>query len=259
MIKNKRCDHLKKGKHNQMSLRRKRIKVVIKVNLIISVLFLLFMSACSNDSSKGSSESSNLEGFTFFNLGSDSLLSDQVRNNLEDHLGSEAITRRTTLDLSIHAPDFLKEYFPYLDGLNKRLNWPPRERVEHNITKLMYRYAVENKLSFKYVELFFSNYSDKPLFFRIYAGSKGDSTIEALKRKYGTPKEILWSDRNFKTLFWQNKKDVLTASLTRDRYDRSKFLFCIFYVKNLENLVELEKMEQRAEEVKPEDAGKTAF
>jgi len=242
-----------------MSLQKKCMKAVVKVNLLIFVLPLLLMSACSNDTSKVSSESSNLEGFTFFNLGSDSLLSDQVRNNLEDHLGSEAITRQTTLDLSIHTSDFLKEYFPYLEGLNKKLNWPPRERVEHNITKLMYRYAVKNELPFKYVELFFSNYSGKPLFFRIYASSKGDSTIEALKKKYGTPKEILWSDNNFKTLFWQKQKDVLTASLTQNRYDRSEYLFCIFYVKNLENLVGLEKIEQKAKEEKIEDAGKTAF
>jgi hypothetical protein len=123
----------------------------------------------------------------------------------------------------------------------------------------MYRYAAKNELPFKYVELFCSNDFGKPLFFRIHANSKGDSTMKALKKKYGTPKEILWSDNDFKTLFWQERKDVLTASLTQDRYGRSEFLFCIYYVKNLENLVKLEKIRQRAEEEKVENAGKTAF
>jgi hypothetical protein len=248
-----------KGNHNHMGLTKQPVKAAAKVNLLILALSLFFLFACSNDNSRVPSESSNLEGFTFFNLGSESLLSDQIRDNLENHLGSEAIARRATLDLSIHSPDFLNQYFPHLEALNTKLNWPPRERVEHNITKLMYRYASKNELPFKYVELFFSNYSGKPLFFRIFASSKGDSTIEALKGKYGTPKEILWSENNFKTLFWQKQKDVLTASLIKNRYDQSEYLFCIFYVKNLEELVEKEKIEQKAKEEKIEDAGRSVF
>lgn len=227
----------------------------------ISVMAFLIMALCncSNDKASEPVALANVEGFTFFDLGSNSQLSDQVRNHLENRLGSEAIAQRSTIDLSIHFPEFLKTYFPNLDQLNNKLNWPPRERVEHNITKLMYRYVNSKKLPFDYVELFFSNYTGKPLFFRIRAGIKGASTIDILKEKYGSYQQIQWPKNEGQTLFWKDKKDILTASSTLDRYDRPEYLFCIFYAANLEKLVKKEEIEQTAREDKIKNAGEEAF
>jgi hypothetical protein len=243
-----------------MNLLRPHIFALTRTSATILILVLLFMlSSCSNNNPQASPKSEEMDGFTFFGLGQNSLLSGQVRDNLEDHLGSEAITARSTIDLSIHSPKFLKDNFPHLYALNSELNWPPNERIEHNITKLMYRYATKNELPFDYVELFFSNFSQKPLFFRIHATSKGDFTVNTLKKKYGPPQQIIKSEKAFQTLFWRKEKDVLTASLVKDRYDRLEYLFCIFYAKNLENLVKREKIERKDQVKKIEDAGKTAF
>lgn len=230
--------------------------------ICLNVMFffiILCTYACSNETSKEPMASDSPKGFTFFELGSNSLLSDQVRDKLEDRLGSEAIARRTTIDLSIHFPGFLEKYFSHLDELNDKINWPPRERVEHNVTKLMYRYASQKKLPFTYVELFFSNYTRKPLFFRINANPKGASVVEALKNKYGPHQVIEWSETGEHTLHWQKQKDVLIVSQTQDRLGEPEYLFCIFHVKNLEELVETEKIERETREERIENAGKTAF
>jgi hypothetical protein len=243
-----------------MALIRPLVLRPSKTSVTILILAILtVMSSCSNDNPQASSKSEEMDGFTFFGLGQNSLLSDLVRDNLEDHLGSEAITARSTIDLSIPPLNFLKDNFPHLYALNKELNWPPNERVEHNITKLMYRYATRNELPFDYVELFFSNFSQKPLFFRIHANSKGDFTMNTLKKKYGPPQQIKRPDKDFQTLFWRKEKDVLIASLIKDRFDRPEYLFCIFYAKNIENLVQREKIERKDKVKKIEDAGKTAF
>lgn len=242
-----------------MDLQKIDITASFIKNTALTALFIFALSACSTDTSKEPPQPTTKEGFTFFDIGSNSLLTNQVRKQLEGRLGSEAIERRTTIDLSIHSPDFLKNYFPHLHDLNKKLNWPPRERVEHNVTKLMYRYADKNKLPFSKVELFFSDYTTNPLFFRIHAGPKGEPILQTLKKKYGPSVEIQWSQHNGKTFFWQKQKDVLTVSLSRNRYDRPEYLFCIFYVDNLEGLLEKERIERKVREEKIKDAGKIAF
>lgn len=208
----------------------------------LAIVFAASLWACSSDSSKKTVESDSAEGFTFFEIGSNSLLSDQIIERLKKRLGPEAVERKSTIDLSIHFPNFLKSYFPHLEELNNRLNWPPRERVEHNITKLIYRYASYNKLPFLYVELFFSDYSGKPLFLRIKADKSASEILDSLKSKYGPPSEIKWSEGGGKTLYWQMEKDIFTVSLSNDRLGEPEYLFCIFHVKNLEELVQREKV-----------------
>jgi hypothetical protein len=243
-----------------MVLLRPPVSTHSRISVTILILCLLFaISSCSKDNPQASPKTGDMDGFTFFGLEQSSLLSDQVRDNLEDHLGSEAIAARSTIDLSIHPPNFLKNNFPGLYALNTQLNWPPNERIEHNITKLMYRYATKNELPFNYVELFFSNFSKKPLFFRIHANSRGKFTVDTLKKKYGTPQQIIRSEKDLQTLYWRKEKDILTASLAKDRFDRPEYLFCIFYTNNIENLVEKEKIERKDKVKKIEDAGKTAF
>lgn len=83
--------------------------------------------------------------------------------------------------------------------------------------------------------------------------------MNTLKKKYGPPQQIKRPDKDFQTLFWRKEKDVLIASLIKDRFDRPEYLFCIFYAKNIENLVQREKIERKDKVKKIEDAGKTAF
>jgi hypothetical protein len=239
-----------------MAMQKSSTKKYRNYFIFIFILIITLSSACSSDTPKESKKTSSTNGFTFFDLGSNSPLSDHVRNNLEDRLGSEAIEHRSTIDLSIHYSDFLKTYFPHLDELNNELNWPPRERVEHNITKLMYRYA---PLPFTYVELYFSDDTGEPLFFRIHASAKGASLLEALKKKYGTPKEIKWPKTDEFTLYWQKQNGILTVSKAQNRFEKPEYLFCIYYVKNIEKLIKTENIRRKAKEEKIKNAGKTAF
>ncbi len=223
-----------------------RLKANIFIIFIISVL--LSIQSCSNKNNPQKNEPESPESFTFFDLGANSILSTSLREKLNKRLGSESVEGRTTIDLSIHYPKFLKKYFPELESLNKDLNWPPRERVEHNITKIMYRYAIKKGLPFTYVELFFANDSGKPLLFRIYANEKGASLMETLKDKYGPFQEIKWSDKGEKTLFWKRHQDILTASLAKNRHENTEFLYCIYYVNNINNYLKKEQKKNIADD-----------
>ncbi len=211
---------------------------------IIVIIGILSIQSCSNNNSPQKVELESPESFTFFDLGANSILSNSLRDKLKKDLGSESIEGKTTIDLSIHYPGFIKKYFPELESLNQDLNWPPRERVEHNITKLMYRYGQKKGTPFTYVELFFANYSGKPLFFRIVANEQGASMVKTLEDKYGPFQEIKWSPKGEKTLFWKQHQDILTASLTKDRHENTEFLFCIYYVNNINNYMKKERKQK---------------
>jgi len=105
------------------------------------------------------------ESFTFFDIGRNSMFSDRIRVGLTDRLGNDAIERRSIVDLEINYKGFLRDHLPELDALNRQLNHPPGERVEHDVIRLMYRYARTRNSPFDYVELVFDGQSHRPLVF----------------------------------------------------------------------------------------------
>jgi len=214
---------------------------------------------CSRDEPRTQSKPSETEGFTFFDLGADSQYSHSIRQDLRQKLGSDAVSQKNTMDLSIHSPGFLEEHFPALAELNQRLNWPPRRRVEHDTTKLVYRYAKKQNTPFTYVELFFSDDTQKPLFFRITAGAEGAAIMETILKKYGPPQEIEWGQGGGRTLFWEEGRDVFVASSFRNQRDDLEYLLCIYFVDNLEEMLRAEEARRLAEEERIRKAGKSAF
>jgi len=199
------------------------------------------------------------ESFTFFDLGINSRLNKEVRQQLGDKLGRDAIERRSIIDLEINYSGFLKNYFPGLNELNQRLNFPPGERVDHNTVKLMYRYAQKKNVPFEYVELVFSNYTNAPILFRINFREDDAGIINTLESKYGQPQVIAWKEENGQSMSWMKNSDFLIVSQVPDQFGNPRYQIAIYFVKNLEQLIAAEQKERQEKSLKRNESGKTAF
>jgi hypothetical protein len=241
----------------------KNTKILISATvgfvLVIVLIVVWAYFGKPTDVSETHSAQPSPEGFTFFDLGLSSELTENIRDGLRNKLGSDAIERRGTLDLEINYKGFLKRYFNDLNELNSRLNFPPRERVEHNIIKLMYRYAQRKEVPFKYVELVFADGTKKPLVFKIVSKKEGAIIIDTIKGKYGQHKTIQWEEEKGRSLYWQKHKSYFIISIRPDRYGNPEYHTVIYFIPNIEDLLLSEEREarQRAEEIKKK--GKTAF
>jgi hypothetical protein len=214
---------------------------------------------CSNEDSKTPPQPKVIRGFAFFDLGANSHYSSAVRRKLGEKLGSDAISRQNVIDLTIYSSVFFKKYFPQLFKLNRQLNFPEGQRIEHNTTKLMYRYARLKETPFINVMLYFSNDTGKPLFFKISAGPGAAAIVETIKEKYGPPEQFEWSDKDGRTIFWKDGKDFFIVSSTKDRLGNPEYLFCIYYVNNLEEMLAMENARKLPEQEKIREAGESAF
>jgi hypothetical protein len=199
------------------------------------------------------------ESFTFFDLDANTVFNDDIREKLRSKLGSDAIEYWSPVDLKINHGDFLKEYFRDLYELDQRLNPEEGLRFEHNTIKLTYRYARKKKLPFDYVMLIFSNYTKKPLFFKISATKEAADVVGALKKKYGEPGDIHWDRGKAKSLYWEKNKDVLITSVIEDIFGNPEYHIMIYYVNNIEKLLSREQKEKEARIEERRKAGETAF
>jgi len=243
------------------SMAAKKITIVsVIAGLVLLAVLLIIYFKPTDKTTPGSSAAISdppVRGFTFLDLHADSTLTDRVRNRLKETLGSEAVENKTVLDLEMHHPGFLERYFPDLSKLNRQLNYEGdrRVRIEHNTTKLIFRYST----SFQYVELFFSNYTQKPLLFRIRAKRDGRDYLETLRQKYGDPQTVDWQDQKGKSVFWNMDKDVMILSLFADQYGQPQFEILICHVENIENLVTTEQKESLQRKSEKAGAGRKLF
>ncbi len=236
---------------------RRRPLLILTVCL---VGFLLYLTpGCGNEDAKPPSQPKVIKGFAFFDLGANSQYSTAVRRRLGEKLGSDAISQQNVIDLTLYNKAFFKDHFPELYNLNRELNLPEGQRVEHNTTQLMYRYARLKETPFIDIMLYFSNDTGKPLFFKISAGPGGGAIVDTIVQKYGPPEQFSWKDNDGQTLFWKEGKDFFIVSSTRDRLGNPEYLFCIYYVDNMEEMLKIEKAGSRAEEKKIRKAGESAF
>jgi hypothetical protein len=242
-------------------LTNKKIQVAAAVvAVLVLILFIALVDfGRQNEISETHSEQTVPEGFTFFDLGVDSELTDDMRDELRDKLGSDAIERRSPLDLTINYKGFIQQYFKELDQLNKRLNFPFGERVEHNIIKLRYRYAPKKQVPFKYVELIFSNYTKKPLLFKISSKKEGAFIIDTIRAKHGEPKTISWDQEEGRSLYWEKDKSILVISISKDRYGDPEYHTVIYFVPNIQVMLLKEEQEFKRREEEIKKKGKTAF
>ena len=221
---------------------------------------LLFQGAgCSDEDAHTPPQPKVIGGFSFFDLGADSHYSGAVRRRLGEKLGSDAISQQNVIDLTLHSGAFFKKHFPQLFNLNRELNLPEGQRIEHNTTKLMYRYARLKETPFKDVMLYFSNDTGKPLFFKISAGPDAAAIVETVKKKYGPFQRFKWQDGDGSTIFWKEGKDFFIVSSTKDRLGNPEYLFCIYFVNNLEGMLAMDKAKKLREQEKIREAGESAF
>ncbi len=199
------------------------------------------------------------ESFSFFDLDANTRLDSRQRRALNNRLGSSGVSHRGTVDLNMIHPGFLREHFPDLHELNCRINYPPRERVEHEVTRLMFRHTRSKQVPFSSVDLVFSNYNGRPFYFTVELSSDGAEILETLENRYGKPQEIVWNDGAFRCLFWEKNGDLLIFSNTPDRYGNPSYTLRIYFTHTIRQLltIEAEKAQQRAAQRR--EAGKTAF
>ena len=199
------------------------------------------------------------ESFTFFELGTNTKLSEPIRKDLGKKLGRDAIERRSILDLNTNYAGFIKKYLPKINELNRKINFPPGERVEHNTVKLMYRYAQRKNTPFDYVELVFSEYTKTPLLIKINFQIDETGIVETLKTKYGPPQVIDWKEENGKSMVWRKNMDLLLVSEVPDQFGRHEYQIVIYFVQNLKQLIEIETNERKKREQQRAKSGETAF
>jgi len=228
---------------------------------VFGLLFISFLISCGDNRESVETEPATVksESFTFFELGTNTKLTDQIREDLGNRLGRDAIEHRSILDLDTNYAGFITKYLPKIDELNRKINFPPGERVEHNIVKLMYRYAKRKNTPFDYVALVFSEYTKTPLLIKINFKIDETGIVETLKTKYGSPQVIEWKEENGKSMVWRKNSDVLLVSLVPDQFGRHGYQIVIYFVQNLKQLIEIEKNETKKGEQQRATSGKTAF
>ena len=227
----------------------------------LSLLSISFLPSCSDnrESAKTGPVAVKPESFTFFELGTNTKLTEDIRKDLGKKLGRDAIERRSILDLNTNYAGFLKRHLPKINELNRKINFPPGERVEHNIVKLMYRYAQRINVPFDYVELVFSEYTKTPLLFKINFQMDETGIVETLKTKYGPPQVIDWKEENGKSMVWRKNTDLLLVSLVPDQFGHHEYQIVIYFVQNLKQLIEIEKNELKKREQQRAKSGERAF
>jgi hypothetical protein len=226
----------------------------------MGLTFLLFFS-CGDKKEPATDQRVQVQSdsFTFFDLGKNSKLSKSIRSDLRQRLGRDAIEGRGIIDLEINYYGFLEKHFSSLNELNRELNFPPGERIEHNIVKLMFRYARKKNLPFDYVELLFSNYSQLPLLFRINFKKDEANIVQTLKSKYGDPRPIDWKNKGGQSMYWDKDNDILILSLVPDQFGNPEHQIRIFFVENIKALLATESAEKEKKKRQRAKSGKTAF
>jgi hypothetical protein len=228
----------------------KKIGVMVSIIIFICVgawiMWLWHVSSSNQLKSNFSISDTDKTGFSFFHVGRDTKLTKELRKELQEKLGADAIETKTIIDLIIpaRAEKTFITHFPEITMLNKALNYLPEERVEHDTTRLIFRYARKKGLPLDDVRLLFDNKAQLPLFFSIKAKSDGTELIKKLRTKYGPPQVIAGHLQNGKTLFWKQDNDFLVTTFTQNRIGAPEYYLGFYFIKNINALIDLERQQR---------------
>ncbi len=246
------------SKGSTMQTSRDRRFRILPAALIFIPVLVAFLIGCQ-DREEPEAPAKDPRGFRFLNMGAETPFSNGLRSRLKKKLGSDAFSRRATIDLTIENPDLFKEHFKTLYEINEALNHPLGERTEHDTLTLAYRYAKRAGSPFDMVELVFSDHTRLPLYFRIEPGEEARAIVDQLREKYGEPEVITLEEKDSRALFWTQKKDVMIASILQNRYGDLEYKIMIYFVDSLEALIQGEERIARQREEEKRKAGKRAF
>lgn len=223
-------------------------------------VMLLCLLACSGGGEDPEQPApSGPETFTFFDIGRNARFSDPLRQELAMKLGHDAVERRSIIDLENNYQGFLAAHLPELEALNLRLNHPPGERVDHEVIKLMYRYARQRNAPFDHVELLFAPRSRAPLVFRIRFKADETGLVEALRVKHGSPQTIPWDREDGQALIWRKEGDVLMVSRVPDAFGGVDHHVAIYFTENLSRWTEFEQAQKQQKSKEKTPPGKVVF
>ncbi len=228
---------------------------------LIAVGALVFFTGCG-DSSKPDLVTcrSGPETFTFFGLGRDSIFSAEMKKQLDEKLGSSAIAKSSIITLSPAEGMLLDDRFPRLSQLNRELNHPWGERVEHDVVKLMYRHVDQKTMPFDSVEVVFSGYSNCMLLMKIDTRIGGDDIVATLTEKYGPSKEAdITGGAGGKTNTWEKNTDKLIVYIRPDRNNTQTFEIWFYFVDHIEDLIKAERTRKEQSSSKVRQSGEKAF
>ena len=226
--------------------------------LTLQMIFLTAL-ACSSEEKLETPQQEASAGFTFFDIHSHTIYSKQLREHLADTLSSDAVEYRSIVNLEIVEKGFLQQNFPLLDELNRRLNHPPGERVEHPTVKLMYRWAARKNLPFSYVELLFAEDTRKPLYVKIESTRDISDIIDSLSDKYGRPATLPLEANRGEIRYWKSNRDVFLAAVLTRRNERPLYRMMIYFTDNLEEFIQAEEQKRQVQEEKQKREGRSAF
>jgi len=238
------------------------VGISIPVLIIVVVAVVVLMSTGGGidiDESLLVPPADPVDSFTFLNVGAGTRFSKALRKSLSEKLGSDAIERKGTIDLMTRPRDLLETRFGSLYTLHRSLSSDQGARVEHQITRLTYRYPGRQNTWFKYVEMVFSNYTARPLYFRITLNKEGTATLDTIRKKYGAPEETRDASGKAAVLFWEKNGDLLIVSQLKDRFGDPEYHVMFYFVANLQHLLAVEQAEVEVREKALKQAGKTAF
>jgi hypothetical protein len=201
-----------------------------------------FLFACGDGkNSAGREPAGDLpESFSFLDVGVNTDCSRELRTRLAGMLGDDATQGRTVIDLETNYPGFLDAHFPDLADLNRGLNYPPRERVEHPATRLIYRFAGKMGLDFNYVEILHSDQTLKPLVIRVNYLKEHPEVLETLTGRYGAPSVVPWDREGGPSYAWRKGTDLMIVSLVPDQFGNPATQVVILFEKRIAGLLDAE-------------------
>ncbi len=198
-------------------------------------------------------------GFSFMGVGEETPLSTALRDHLRDRLGDGAVEPSSPVDLSVREPDFLSVHLPAVDALHHRLNAARGVRVEHDATRLTFRYARRRDLPFTFAEMVFDNRTRRPLMVRVKAPGENNSIIQTLHDKHGAPRRLPDGSGAEQPYLWEHNGNFLLLVPVQDRLGKGEIQLLIYFVNNLAALVTAETNERQAREETLRRAGDRAF
>jgi hypothetical protein len=243
-----------------MNLHRS-ISIHPTVFMLLFIVMASFFLSCSSENESPEADVAQLpHSFSFFDVDVNTPLSGKLRDRLEDILGDDAVSSHNTIDLRLNLePGFLENHFPRLAQLNRELNFPPGERVEHNTTQLTYHYAVNKGLPFAYVKLLFSQYTRMPLLIRVLFEKDTLDIRTSLEEKYGSPVEVSWQQENGRSLFWKKNGDFLFYCFVPDQFGNPEYRVTIYFTHRIASLLEMEAKMKKQERNSTVGSGKGIF
>jgi hypothetical protein len=244
-----------------MKHKNKRLAVIVFCSAaVISILIVwILTNRTSSDIEMPPPPTDKADSFVFFNLGRNTLFNETIRRTLTERLGPDRVETWSPISLEMHEPGFIAKHFPVLDEMNRRLNINNGLDIGEHTIKVTYRYAMNQELPFYYIKFVFSDFTRRPLYFRIKMKLDGQYVVDTIREKYGTPEIIHWGEQDNFTLFWEKDGDIMTISKVENRIGEPEYQIMIYYLSNLQNLLRIQKDYIQKQTEEKTETGKSAF